>query len=402
MHKFFMLTPDLLSSGARNRELANNTLKYLNELRCSFVTTKIVCQTIQKLSFPRVPFSLDFAPAECEIFDSIVVGGGGSLARRTGESVEFSSTAIPAASSDSTGRDPISPEEDARVIYLDDQPDGAHPTQSTVEQNERHRVINLDEAEAPAQPHDGRVDVRDDTGLAATDVLSPAPVLLTQGQLLALEEAIEDGVTDSVYTRFGKRLFDIALVVIAAPLWLPLYALIALVMLISQGRPIHYRQDRVGRGGRDFLIIKFRTMRSNADAELMEVLLRQPGLEEEYRSTVKLRSDPRVTAIGRFFRRCGIDELPQVWNVLAGDMSLVGPRPVRRGEWINCYGSHALHVFRVRPGMTGMWQTGRNSLTSYEERVYLDAIYAVRCSLATDLKILAATIPSLIGGDGSV
>jgi exopolysaccharide production protein ExoY len=306
---------------------------------------------------------------------------------------------------ESTDRDRISPEEDsqenARVIYLDDQSNQA-PTPSPADQNERHRIIYLDEAAAPEEPPDGPVDEGGDTGLAATDVLSPAPVLLTPGQLLALEEASEDGVTDSVYTRFGKRLFDIALVVVAAPLWLPLYALVALALLISQGRPIHYRQDRVGRGGRDFLIIKFRTMRSNADAELMEVLLRQPGLEEEYRSTVKLRSDPRVTTIGRFFRRCGIDELPQVWNVLAGDMSLVGPRPVRRGEWINCYGSHALHVFRVRPGMTGMWQTGRNSLTSYEERVYLDAIYAVRCSLATDLRILAATIPSLIGGDGSV
>jgi exopolysaccharide production protein ExoY len=337
-------------------------------------------------------------------YDNSVLGG--SLARRTDKSPKSLGTAIPVTPAESNGRDRISPEEDspenARVIYLNDQSDGAHPTQSTVDQNDRHRVIYLDEAAAPERPSDGHVDEPDDTDRAAIDLLSPAPVLLTPQQLLALEEAIEDGVTESVYTRFGKRLLDIALVMITAPLWLPLYAVIALVLLISQGRPIHYRQERVGRGGRDFSIIKFRTMRSNADAELMEVLLREPGLDEEYRSTVKLRSDPRVTTIGGFLRRWSIDELPQLLNVFAGDMSLVGPRPVRRVEWTNCYGPHAQHVFRVRPGMTGMWQTCRNSGTTYEERICLDGMYAARCSLATDLKILSATIPSMIGGDGSV
>jgi exopolysaccharide production protein ExoY len=327
------------------------------------------------------------------------------LARRTNK--QSSGTAKPIKRTETTRREHVSADDgspgNARVIYLDDRSDQAGRTPPRTNQDKHQQTISLDIAVAgnahPSHDGDGH---RDGTDLSSIAEVSPVQVLLTPEQSLALEEAVEDDVTETVYVRFGKRLFDVVLVVVTAPLWLPLYAVIALLLLMFEGRPIHYRQERVGRAGREFLIIKFRTMRSNADAELMEVLLRDPGLEHEYRTNVKLRTDPRVTGMGAFLRRSSLDELPQLWNVLVGDMSLVGPRPVRRAEWINCYGPLALNVFRLRPGMTGMWQTYRTWLTTYEERIYLDGMYSARCNLATDLRILSATVPSLIRGDGSV
>jgi lipopolysaccharide/colanic/teichoic acid biosynthesis glycosyltransferase len=292
-----------------------------------------------------------------------------------------------------------STEEDARVIYLEARDGEARS--SGLDTNETH-VIYLDDSastrERSAAINGAQVG---STHLDDVDIVSPALVILSPQQQFELEEAIEDDDGESAYTRWGKRLLDIVVVTISAPLWLPLYAVAALVLLCAEGRPIHYWQPRVGKDGTHFSILKFRTMHSNADSELMEMLLRDPGLDREYRSTVKLRSDPRVTKIGAFYRRWSIDELPQLWNVLAGQMSLIGPRPVREGEWMNCYGALAPLVFRLPPGMTGLWQTRRTSFTTYEERVFIDGTYSVACSLVTDIAILGATIPSLIGGDGS-
>jgi exopolysaccharide production protein ExoY len=329
---------------------------------------------------------------------------GGSLARRTQKTSKSSDTPITIGSSHSS--DHVSAEDDghhdARVIYLDGHSGDGHSGKTAADPEEAHRVVYLDEStRALPTPSDGEFGDGQKYSLIDIDVVSPAPVILTPHQKIALEEAIEEDDENGAYARFGKRMLDVLLIMLGAPLWLPLYALAALVLLACQGRPIHYRQERVGRDGSSFSIVKFRTMRSSADAELMEILLRDPGLDNEYRTNVKLRTDPRVTAVGSFFRRWSLDELPQLWNVLAGQMCLVGPRPVRRGEWNNCYGGLALHVFRYGPGMTGMWQTCRNSFTTYEERVYLDALYTVRCNPITDLKILGATIPSMIGGDGS-
>lgn len=329
---------------------------------------------------------------------------GGSLARRTEKSSKSSDTPIVIGSSHSSDHVPAEDDEhnNARVIYLGDYSGDGSSATAAADNGEAHRVIYLDES-TRAVPTSSDGDFGDDQehNLIDIDAVSPAAVILSAHQKIALEEAIEEDHENGAYARFGKRVLDVLLVVLGAPLWLPLYALAVLVLFASQGRPIHYRQERVGKDGTSFSIVKFRTMRSSADAELMEMLLRDPGLDHEYRTTVKLRTDPRVTAVGTFFRRWSLDELPQLWNVLAGQMCLVGPRPVRRGEWINCYGGLALLVFQYGPGMTGMWQTCRNSFTTYEERVYLDALYTVRCNPFTDIKILGATIPSMIGGDGS-
>lgn len=282
-------------------------------------------------------------------------------------------------SAESAKRSGLDVAERDRVIYLDD-PAGNGNTASSIR------------LEAP----------KEFNGTHTVDVSAPAPVILGSAQLFALEEAIEDEDINGGYYLGGKRVLDTILVLLAIPLWLPLYVVIGALLLLTQGRPVHYRQKRVGRDGKDFSIIKFRTMRAGADAELFEMLLREPGLDREYTSTVKLRLDPRVTPIGAQFRRWSLDELPQLWNVLLGDMSLVGPRPVKRGEWNNCYGSLACHVFRFRPGMTGLWQTSRRPATTYEGRVFIDAMYSTHCAQLSDIKILAATIPTIFRGHGAV
>jgi lipopolysaccharide/colanic/teichoic acid biosynthesis glycosyltransferase len=234
------------------------------------------------------------------------------------------------------------------------------------------------------------------------EVGEPMPITLEPAQLLALEEALEDECVAGRYYSVGKRVLDLILVVAALPIWVPLYLVIAAVLLFAQGRPLHYRQDRVGMNGKDFSIIKFRTMVKDADAELSDLLLREPGLDREYQASVKLQVDPRVTRLGALLRRWSLDELPQLWNVLLGHMSLVGPRPVRRGEWNVCYGPLAWHVFRFRPGMTGLWQTSRRPATTYAERVFMDAIYSMHCSQLSDLRVLVATVPTIFRGHGAV
>jgi lipopolysaccharide/colanic/teichoic acid biosynthesis glycosyltransferase len=206
----------------------------------------------------------------------------------------------------------------------------------------------------------------------------------------------------SIYPDFGKRLFDLSLVVLFSPLWLSLYLLSALVVLIFQGRPIHHFAERPGRNGSSFRIIKFRTMRSDAEQELERLLAENEELAEEYERYAKLRHDPRVTRVGAVLRRLSLDELPQLWNVVAGTMSLVGPRPpAARQELEHFYGVLAPKAFSLRPGLTGPWQVAREWPFPYERRVWLDLNYAFRCSLGGDLKILVKTIPALFRGHGS-
>jgi len=160
--------------------------------------------------------------------------------------------------------------------------------------------------------------------------------------------------------------------------------------------PVLFASERCGRGGRRIRIWKFRTM-VNGAAGLLET---DPELRAAYDREVKLRADPRVTRLGQWLRRWSMDELPQLFNVLKGDMSLVGPRPKLFGEETR-YGAHFPVVLAVPPGMTGLWQvSGRNNLT-YEERVALDVDYVRRCSLALDLKILMQTIPVVLRGVGA-
>ena len=205
----------------------------------------------------------------------------------------------------------------------------------------------------------------------------------------------------SFYQRYGKRVLDLLVILLLAPLWILIYLAIVAFVLVLNGRPIHFRSTRIGRNGNEIPVLKFRTMEVNADTKLAAILVADPALGDEFKAAVKLRDDPRITRSGRWLRRTSLDELPQLINVFLGDMSLVGPRPVLQSELEDFYGEYAAEVIRHRPGMTGLWQVSGRSLLSYEERVALDLEYARKCALSEDLILLARTIPSVIQARGA-
>lgn len=187
-----------------------------------------------------------------------------------------------------------------------------------------------------------------------------------------------------------KRAFDVAAVVVSAPLWGPLVLTLAALVRLSSRGAAFYGHERVGRSGRTIRCFKLRTMVQDADGRLATVLASDPDLAEEFARTFKLKNDPRVTTMGRFLRKTSLDELPQLVNVLKGEMSLVGPRPITEDE-MRRYGQYMPIVLSARPGMTGLWQvSGRNDV-SYSTRVALDVQYAFGQSLAGDLSIIART-----------
>ena len=201
-----------------------------------------------------------------------------------------------------------------------------------------------------------------------------------------------------IYPKWGKRLFDIAIVVMLLPLVLPLMAVLFVLVALDGGRPV-FSHSRVGKDGRIFQCYKVRTMVLNAEERLQEILKNDPVAAKEWAEDFKLRNDPRITRIGRFLRKTSLDELPQLWNVLRGDMSLVGPRPVTEPE-MQFYGRATGAYCSVSPGVTGIWQvSGRNSL-SFDERVALDNYYATHLSLREDLRILFMTVPAVLHATG--
>lgn len=204
------------------------------------------------------------------------------------------------------------------------------------------------------------------------------------------------------YQRIGKRIFDLSTVLLFAPIWLPIYLITAAVLLVVQRRPIHFVSTRPGKNCREFNIVKFRTMRTGAEDDLLRLLEDNQDLATEYRHSAKLKDDPRVTSIGRVLRRLSLDEIPQIWNVIRGDMSLVGPRPPTSADELDShFGSLSTYAFRVRPGLTGLWQSSREADICYERRVWLDLVYSSRCSFLMDLKTLVQTLPGLVQGHGS-
>ena len=192
-----------------------------------------------------------------------------------------------------------------------------------------------------------------------------------------------------------KRSGDVVFSAAVLGLGSPLFLFLAVLVKLSSPGPVFYVQKRVGRGYRNFGCIKFRTMRPDADAVLAQVLERSPEMRAEFDRDFKLRNDPRITPIGRFLRRSSLDELPQFLNVLRGEMSVVGPRPIVNKE-IGRYGDYMDEVLAVRPGLTGLWQvSGRNNL-SYPKRVRLDLAYARGRSFWIDLAIILRTFGVLL------
>jgi lipopolysaccharide/colanic/teichoic acid biosynthesis glycosyltransferase len=212
-------------------------------------------------------------------------------------------------------------------------------------------------------------------------LLSVSPQLLSADQLIELQSR-----RSRVIKRSGDIVFSLAVLTLGSPVFL----LLGLLVKLTSRGPVFYVQQRVGRGYRSFGCIKFRTMRRDADKVLSAVLAQSPDLQEEFRNDFKLKNDPRITRLGKFLRRSSLDELPQFLNVLRGEMSVVGPRPIVRKE-LPRYGDRMDEVLAVRPGLTGLWQvSGRNNL-SYEKRVKLDVRYARHRSLRLDLQIIART-----------
>lgn len=191
------------------------------------------------------------------------------------------------------------------------------------------------------------------------------------------------------YRRVGKRALDILLVMALLPFYLPIMGGAALLLFIEGGNPF-YRQARLGRNGEMFSIVKLRTMVRDADVKLAELLATDPVLKLEWDVTQKLKNDPRITRVGAMLRRTSLDELPQLWNVLKGDMSLVGPRPMMPDQ-LSLYGDPT-HYFAVRPGITGYWQVDRRNESSFADRAYYDAAYDKELSLLKDARVLWQTI----------
>lgn len=191
-----------------------------------------------------------------------------------------------------------------------------------------------------------------------------------------------------VYRQAGKRIADILFVLMALPMILPVVAFCALALWIEGGNPF-YRQDRLGAGGKVFRIWKLRTMCRDADTMLKSYLAADPALREEWDRTQKLKNDPRITRVGNFLRKTSLDELPQFFNVLRGEMSVVGPRPMMP-EQLPLYDNPAPY-FDMRPGITGEWQVSDRNESSFQHRSTVDARYYAQLSFLVDLRILFQT-----------
>ncbi len=225
---------------------------------------------------------------------------------------------------------------------------------------------------------------------------------------MTMNELSNSSITPSFEMDFDEQLidhdwvkgaFDIIFSAAFLILGLPLFIVIALLVKLSSPGPIFYCSLRIGRKGQLFKFWKFRSMHRDADQRLEVMLSGDPSLRQEWQQYFKLKNDPRLTRIGRFLRKTSLDELPQFWNVLVRDLSVVGPRPYlpREAEAIRkVLGKDLELMFSVRPGLTGIWQTSGRSLLTFEQRIKLDLSYIHQRSFLLDLRLIAKTIPILL------
>lgn len=217
-----------------------------------------------------------------------------------------------------------------------------------------------------------------------------APVSPMQTSLRGIPAQPVSGLrTKGFYRRIGKRAMDIAFVLMTLPMTLPIIALCAIALWVEGGNPF-YRQDRLGEGGKVFSIWKLRTMCRNADEMLESYLAADPEMRQEWNLTQKLKNDPRITRVGAFLRKTSLDELPQFLNVLTGDMSIVGPRPMMPDQ-LPLYVEPSVY-FDMRPGITGEWQVSDRNESSFAHRATVDARYYARLCFKVDFGILIKTV----------
>jgi lipopolysaccharide/colanic/teichoic acid biosynthesis glycosyltransferase len=241
--------------------------------------------------------------------------------------------------------------------------------------------------------------------LAQPEADSTASIELAAGieqwpDLLDLPVASDSLPTQTHSYRVVKRLCDLLISILLLPLLSVLLVVIGVVVALTSGFPVFYRQHRLGQYGKTFRIFKFRTMRNNADQALAEWLLHHPEIRLEWERTHKLKRDPRITKLGRFLRDTSLDEIPQIINVLRGEMSLVGPRPIVQAERSR-YAERYVYYSEAVPGITGVWQVSGRCNVSYEDRVLMDEDYVRHWSLRRDLAILLRTPRSVLRRDGA-
>ncbi len=201
----------------------------------------------------------------------------------------------------------------------------------------------------------------------------------------------------SLYRSGGKRVLETLLIILSLPFFVPIVVLCVAALWIEGGNPF-YRQDRLGRNGKRFSILKLRTMVRDADAVLEDYLSSDPEMRREWDEKQKLINDPRVTRIGAVLRSTSVDELPQLWNVLTGDMSLIGPRPMMPDQ-LPMYGNPA-HYFALRPGITGLWQISARNENRFSFRNEVDKIYDEKLSIFGDIAIIFKTVGVMLRRTG--
>lgn len=258
-------------------------------------------------------------------------------------------------------------------------------------------ILSADNASPHSQRETAKMTVQ---GLSAQD---KAHGLMTKGVPVAAA-SVADRRSDPRPEALGglsKRMLDVILASVAIIFLMPLLVIIALIVRMYDGGPALYRQERVGLGGRTFGCLKFRSMRVDSEKLLQAHLAASPAAAQEWALNQKLHEDPRITPVGRFLRKSSLDELPQLFNILRGDMSLVGPRPVVPSE-LERYQLAKADYLRARPGLTGLWQISGRSLTTYERRVELDRHYVGNWHFRGDVAIILRTIPALLFRGGAV
>lgn len=197
-----------------------------------------------------------------------------------------------------------------------------------------------------------------------------------------------------------KRAMDLAIALPMAIFLIPGFIALAILIYIDDPGPVFFRHRRRGAGGKTFACLKFRSMVRDAEKRLEDLLASDPALRREWEENHKLKDDPRLTGIGGFLRRYSIDELPQLWNIIRGDMSIVGPRPIVDDE-VRRYGNEIDYYDAVRPGVIGLWQISGRSDTTYAERIEMDVEYAQRRNIFLDLGILIGSVPAILSRKGA-
>jgi exopolysaccharide production protein ExoY len=206
----------------------------------------------------------------------------------------------------------------------------------------------------------------------------------------------------------AKRLFDVCFSLFLLLLTAPVFLFLMLLVKCTSSGPIFYKGIRMGYRGQLIYCYKFRTMVQDADAKLQEVLAQDPALREEWKTYFKLKNDPRLTSIGTFLRKSSLDELPQLWNILQGDLSVVGPRPIAIEDPLKAdeeirrhFGEKTDKILSAKPGITCIWLTKGRNLLTFEQRIALEEKYVEQQSLLLDLKIICQTIPAILFSRGA-